>query len=81
MKQFDVAAFACCFALDLSKNFPITQEQMDNASDGEVINFHLILKKDFYPNDSFKKRDDILFVHANNLKQVSKNLFRDCSNI
>lgn len=41
----------------------------------------MILKKESYLEASYKDRNDILFVHAENLKAVPKQMFINCSNL
>lgn len=81
LSLFGESAFSGCFALDLSKIFPVTQRQIDDAEDGDLISFHLILKKESYLDCDFNGRHDFMFVHAANLKKVSKVMFYGCSNL
>lgn len=46
-------------------------EDFSSIEDGKVRHGVLVLKNESYPRESFKGRDNILFVYAENLKSVS----------
>jgi hypothetical protein len=75
------AAFAECHGLDLMKHFPITEDEIEDAQDGDVINHHLILQKEYYFELDLYSKNDILFVHARKLRKVSQGMFRFFTNV
>lgn len=64
IKHFGTAVFSECPKIKLSKYCKISKEQLENAQDGEIINFNLVLKNKAYPDIKLKEHNNILFIHA-----------------